>query len=125
MKKILSLTYKEESKKILRLISSEMDVEIDLMNELTDFIYSLEEKEYQAVVIENNSEEIDILKLVRLGKDIRPGIPQIIMSDDKDKHTIGRLRQEGIFYNFIPPIDKEALKKIIQSALKLFYRKNK
>jgi len=125
MKKILSITYSEKTKGILKEISSELNADVDQKEELTNFIYSLKGKKYHSVIIENNSDAIDVLKIVRLTKDICPNIPQIIISDDEDRQIISLLHQEGIFYKCVPPIEKGTLKKIIQSSFAFFDKQNK
>jgi len=110
--------------RILTEISAELSAEIEINSKMTDFIYNLEEGEYHSLIIENFADEVDLLKVVRIANNIRPRIPQIIISDDEDKHLMSMIHQEGIFYNCVPPINKDRLKKIIQSSFEFFRKKN-
>jgi len=89
MKKILSMVNSEDVRRVLKEISLELNISLDFTNKLTDFFYNLEENEYQVLIIENYSHNIDILKIIQIAKKIRPRIPQIIISDDSDKQLMG------------------------------------
>lgn len=124
MKKILSMVNSEDVRRVLKEISLELNISLDFTNKLTDFFYNLEENEYQVLIIENYSHNIDILKIIQIAKKIRPRIPQIIISDDSDKQLMGLIHQEGIFYKCVPPIDKVIMQKTLQSSLDFFQKKN-
>ncbi|UCF65854.1 MAG: response regulator [bacterium] len=86
-------------------------------NDLANFLLDLQENDYQVVLFDCKSMQVDCLNWIKVLRRTRPKIPLIIISDEVDREMGGRVYEEGTFYLCVPPIQKELLQNIISAAL--------
>jgi len=63
------------------------------------------------------------LKWIKVIKRIRPKIPLIIISEEVDQKTGGKIYDEGTFYLCVRPVRREVIRNALSAAIST-YRSN-
>jgi len=98
-------------------LAAELKIENNIKYKLANFLLSLQENDYQVALLDCKHLDMESLKWVQVVHRIRPKIPLIIISDEVDQNTGGKVYEEGTFYLYIRPVVKSTLKKVLMAAL--------
>ena len=101
-------------------IADEMGMKIVSKPDLSNFLLELQDNDYQIAMFDCTHMDAENLKWVKVVRRIRPKIPLIILSDEVDQKTGGKIYEEGVFYRCTRPIDKNVLRNVLTAALKLY-----
>lgn len=99
-------------------ISQDISLPIENKSNLANFLLDLQENEYQLAMLDCKHMDSENLKWVKVVHRTRPKIPLIIISDNVDQKTGGRVYEEGTFYLYQRPIVAETFTEIILAAIK-------
>ena len=97
-------------------ICNELDFDLMVISNVIDFILEVEKKDYQTLFIDGSPDE-EYLKLVQILKKIRPRIPIVFISDNDHKENLQKIYNEGVFYLYTAPLNKDILTEVINSSI--------
>lgn len=98
-------------------VVKEIGMKIVNKHDVAHFLLDLQENDYQVALFDCKNMEVDCLKWVKVIRRTRPKIPLIIISDNVDQKTGGKVYEEGTFYLYILPLQKEVLRSILSAAI--------
>jgi DNA-binding NtrC family response regulator len=98
-------------------VAKEIGMKIVNKHDVAQFLLDLQENDYQVALFDCKNMDVDCLKWVKVIRRTRPKIPLIIISDEVDMKTGGKVYEEGTFYLYILPIEKEVLRNILSAAI--------
>lgn len=116
MNTILLLSNNIEHRLQMQEICNKLDVELIEISNVIYFILEVEKKDYQTIFIDGSPDE-EYLKLVQILKKIRPRIPIVFISDNDHKENLQKIYNEGIFYLYTAPLNKDILIEVINSSI--------
>lgn len=113
------LSQDPEISKLCDEVGEEIGMRMERISDLAGFLLALQEKDYQVALFD--CIQMDDIKLswVKVVRRIRPKIPLIIISDEVNQKTGGKIYEEGTFYLCLRPVQKKVLRKVLSAALAL------
>lgn len=97
-------------------ICTELDFDLMVISNVIEFILEIEKKDYQTLFIDGSPDE-EYLKLIQLIKKIRPRIPIVFITDNDHKDNLQKIYNEGVFYLYTAPLNKDILIEVIKSSI--------
>jgi DNA-binding NtrC family response regulator len=85
--------------------------------EFADFVYELQQDMTDLVIFECAEHKFDCLKIVKIIKRIKPRVPLIVVCENIDRSTGGKIYEEGVFHLAHKPLNKIELKEIINASV--------
>lgn len=116
MNSILLISNNTHNQKLIQEICDKMSFGLTIKRTITDFILELEDQVYQSVIIDCNLED-DLIKIVRIIKKIRPRLPIIFISKNDNKEELQKVYNEGVFYVYVLPLDRDILIEVLKSSI--------
>lgn len=116
MNTILLLSNNIEHRLQMQEICTELDFDLKVITNVIDFILEVEKKDYQTLFIDGSPDE-EYVKLIQILKKIRPRIPIIFISDNDHKEYLQKIYNEGIFYLYTAPLNKDILIEVVKSSI--------
>lgn len=116
MNSILLISNNTHNQKLIQEIYDKMSFGLTIKRTITDFILELEDQVYQSVIIDCNLED-DLIKIVRITKKIRPRLPIIFISKNDNKKELQKVYNEGVFYVYVLPLDRDILIEVLKSSI--------
>lgn len=116
MNTILLLSNNIENRLQMQEICTELDFDLMVISNVIDFILEVEKKDYQTLFIDGSPDE-EYLKLIQILKKIRPRIPIIFIADDDNQDKLQKIYNEGVFYLYTAPLNKDILIKVVKSSI--------
>ncbi|MFO7524491.1 MAG: hypothetical protein R6W68_03475 [Ignavibacteriaceae bacterium] len=116
MNTILLLSNNIEHRLQMQEICNELDINLMVISNVIDFILEVEKNDYQTIFIDGSPDE-EYLKLVQILKKIRPRIPIVFITDNVHKENLQKIYNEGVFYLYTSPINKDILIEVINSSI--------
>lgn len=116
MNTILLLSNNIEHRLQMQEICTELDFDLKVITNVIDFILEVEKKDYQTLFIDGSPDE-EYLKLVQILKKIRPRIPIVFISDNDHKENLQKIYNEGVFYLYTAPLNKDILIEVVKSSI--------
>jgi DNA-binding NtrC family response regulator len=101
-------------------LGNEMRIKVVSKPNLANFLLGLQENDYQIAIFDCIHMDSENLKWIKVVRKVRPKIPLIILSDEVDQKTGGKVYEEGIFYRCVRPVDKNMLRDILDAALTFY-----
>jgi DNA-binding NtrC family response regulator len=98
-------------------VVKEIGMKIVNKHDVEHFLLDLQETDYKVAIFDFRNMDVGCLKWVNVIRRIRPKIPLIIISDNVDQKTGGKVYEEGTFYLYILPVQKEVLRNILLAAI--------
>lgn len=116
MNSILLLSNNIEHRQQIQEICNQLQLDLSEMSNVIDFIFEVEKKDYQTLFIDGSPDE-EYLKLVQILKKIRPRIPIVFITDNDHKENLQKIYNEGVFYIYTAPLNKDILIEVIKSSI--------
>ncbi|MFQ5770456.1 MAG: response regulator [bacterium] len=103
--------------KLLNLLTSPR-LTLRAICEEADLLLEMLERDYHVIIYDLEISKLDGLKMVKILRKIRPKVALVVISRNPSKELGGKILQEGVAYYGVKPINPEAIKEAVLSALK-------
>ena len=115
--KAILIAYQDDSwVKSLSRLSSDMGCRVEATRLVSDVLQEIRGKDPYVVLLDEEMEGIKAYDLVLLFKKVKPRVQIIAISSDESIHFAKRLRDAGIFYQAMKPIDSEEIRSAVACA---------
>lgn len=84
-------------------------------SEFDDLILELQENDYEFIICDCSLSIEKCIQHVKIIRKMRPKIPLIIIGEEIDKTTGGKLYQEGINHLFEKPVESNYLQEVLSA----------
>lgn len=126
MKRNLIIASEEEAfAEFLFFHLSDFPLKISRVHVLSELLWKIREKEGDLLIMDSILEGIPNYELIPLIKKSNPHLPIIALTGDSSLETSQKIRQEGVFFLAMKPIDLEEIRTVIEDALRMFEEKEK
>jgi DNA-binding NtrC family response regulator len=94
----------------------EMEMTSVHKNDFPGLLLEIQECDYSVILCDCSNSFKKCLQLVKIIKKMRPKVPLIVIGNEIDKQTGGKLYQEGIFHLCEKPINKDYIKEVLSAT---------
>ncbi len=115
--KTIVLAYQDDSWiKPLFVLFSGMGYRVETTTSVSEVIRRVRGRGMQVVLLDDQMEEIEACDLVPLFKRLNPRVQIIVISSQESIGLAKRLREAGIFYQAMKPVDPEEIRSAVACA---------
>jgi len=115
--KTILMAYQDDSwVKSLSSLSSDMGCRVEATRLVSDVVKKIRGKDPCVILLDAEMEEIKAYDLVPLFKKLRPRVQIIVISSDESIRFAKCLRDAGIFYQAMKPIDSGEIRSAVACA---------
>lgn len=87
------------------------------VSEDADLLLEVLEKDFDIIIYDLEIANLDGVKMVKILRKIRPKVALVVISNDPSTELGGKILQEGVAYYAVKPINPEAVKGAVLSAV--------
>jgi len=121
--KTILMAYQDDSwVKPLSTLFAEMGYRIETSRVVSEAIREVRSKDMQVILLDDQMEEIKAYDLVPLFKRLNTRAQIIVISSEESVGLAKRLREAGIFYQAMKPIDLEEIRSAVACAFEKIER---
>ncbi|MFQ5751049.1 MAG: response regulator [bacterium] len=84
----------------------------------TDLLIEVLERDYDLIIYDLELSDLNGFKMVKIIRKMRPKLALFVVSGNPSKELGGKILQEGVAYYALKPIDPNAIKEALFTALK-------
>ena len=95
----------------------ELGMDLICKRDFPCMLLELQENDYKVILCDCSDNFQKCSNWTKVIKKIRPKVPLIVITQEIDKSTGGKLYQEGIFYLCEKPLNKNYLKEVLSAIL--------
>jgi len=115
--KTILMAYQDDSwVKSLSSLSSDMGCRVEATRLVSDVLKKIRGKDPCVILLDAEMEGIEAYDLVPLFKKVRPRVQIIVISSEESIQFAKRLRDAGIFYQAMKPIDSGEIRSAVACA---------
>jgi DNA-binding NtrC family response regulator len=111
------LSNDEETISVCSKCARELEMEIVCKSDFPCMLLELQENDYKVILCDCSDDYQKCSNWIKVIKRIRPKVPLILITQEIDKSTGGKLYQEGIFDLCEKPLDQDYLKEVLFAIL--------
>jgi DNA-binding NtrC family response regulator len=121
--KTILMAYQDDSwVKPLSTLFAEMGYRIETSRVVSEAIREVRSKDMQVILLDDQMEEIKAYDLVPLFKRLNTRAQIIVISSEESVGLAKRLREAGIFYQAMKPVDLEEIRSAVACAFEKIER---
>jgi DNA-binding NtrC family response regulator len=121
--KTILMAYQDDSwVKPLSTVFAEMGYRIETSRVVSEAIREVRSKDMQVILLDDQMEEIKAYDLVPLFKRLNTRAQIIVISSEESVGLAKRLREAGIFYQAMKPVDLEEIRSAVACAFEKIER---
>ncbi len=121
--KTILMAYQDDTWiKPLFTLFSEMGYRIETSRVVSEIIRKVRSKGMQVVLLDDEMEEIKACDLVPFFKRLNTRVQIIVISSEESIGSAKRLREAGIFYQAMKPVDQEEIRSAVACAFEKIER---
>ena len=118
------LSRNELNTKLIYEICSEIGIKLITRFDFVQFLIVLQENNFRFSILEYDKPDYESIDQLKIIQKIRPKLPIIIISNEINQEIGGKLHEEGAYYLYLNPINRNIFQKIISGALDTYMNKD-
>jgi DNA-binding NtrC family response regulator len=121
--KVILIAYQDDSwVKALSNLLNTKGYRIETTKVVSEVLRKVRGRDSYVVLLDDEMEEINACDLVPLFKKMNPRVPIIVISSQESVGLVKRLRDAGIFYQAMKPVDLEEIRSAVACAFEKIER---
>ena len=106
----------DAAERLVTCLTSE-DFAVDRISSVNDLLARLCKQQYDALILGIDAHGMKCYELIPLIREIDDQLPVIVTSSDDSLEVATRVREQGIFYYVLKPVDIAEIKMVLKNAL--------